>query len=256
MISNKTFTRLLIVLAIVLPLLCLLVIGWKIAVEKSVENQLCLIGTKLTGREIELGPGSYSIFSWNMSIEYLKVKNPLGYSPRNQAIEAKQIRIGIAPWAIMSREVHIREVHIGTVLLYPELKKIPFTFQDWIGAIMHPEINLADFTTADKQADETIDRQLWFLKIDKFTVSNAEVHFVNIRKLKKMLPAACQDLVPHVLHMNPYQQLNLGADGKHTGPMIASEILDRHIDELKKWYKTKKAAITAAIKKHFFPKKK
>lgn len=256
--SKKTVIRLLVVSAIVLSLLCLLVIGWEIAVERAVKNQLCLIGNKLTGREIEVGPASYSIFSWNMDIAYFKVKNPIGYSPSNQAIEARQIRISIAPWAIMSRVVHIRKLHIAEVELYPELRKIPFTFQDWIVLLINPEINLVDFSAVGKQAAGTADPQLWFLKIDDFTIPRAEVYFVNISKFKKILPPICQDLLPNKLPLKEYRQLNLGADGKHTGPMIASEILDRHLGELKQWYSqwynAKKDEIKAAFKKFYSPK--
>ena len=239
----------LVVTVIVLIFLCILVISTKIAVEQCVRNQLVLVGEQLTGRQIETDSVIYYPLFCELIIAGMKVKNPPGYSRENAAIEIKRISVKIAPWAAIWNPVHIRELHMSGVSLYPELKKIPITSSDGSNLFLSPEINLADFARPESQQEMGRNTSLWFLKVDDFTVSDVKVHFVNIRKLKNILPEKFHDYLPHVLSLAKYQQLNLGADGKHTGPMIAKEILNRHLDELKQWYETRKETLKTELKK-------
>lgn len=245
--------RWLVVTVIVLVPLCILVLGTKFVVEQSVKNQLCRIGSSLTGRKVEAGSVNYNMLFWDLRIDDLHVMNPPGYSQKNPAIEIKRIKVIIAPWSILRRLVHIRELHIDGVSLYPEIKKIPISFNDWMSLAMDPEINLVDFSPNAVLSREAEKSSLWFLQIDDFKVSDVKVHFVNILKLKQYLPKDWQNSLPHVLPLKYYQQKNLGADGKHTGAMIGGEILDRHIAELKVWYDGKKNEICEKLK--FWKKK-
>ena len=242
-----------------LIILCILIIGAKIAVEQSVKNQLVLVGEQLTGRKFETDSVTYHPLFFDLVITGLKMKNPPGYSRNNPAAEINSIRITISPWAILQHRVHIRKIRIDGVNFYPELKKIPVSLSDWTNIILNPEINLVDIEKLSEKSSaqkESGKKTLWFLKIDEFTVTNVTVHFINIKKLKKFLPEKYQSMLPDNLSLKSYQQLNLGADGKHTGPMIAKEILNRHLDELKEWYETKKEAIMAGIKKYLPGKEK
>lgn len=243
----------------VLVLLCILIVGSKIAVEQAVNAQLKLIGEQLTGRKIETKSVSYHPLFCDLVITGLKMENPPGYSRKNPAAKIDLIHIDITPWALLQHRVHIEKIQIEGIRLYPEVKKIPITLSDWTDMILNPEINLVDIEKLSGNSSaqkETGKKALWFLKIDDLTVKNAEVHFVNIRKLKNFLPKKYQSLLPDKLSLKSYQQKDLGADGKHTGPMIAGEILHRHIEELKQWYEAKKEAIMAKIKKYLPEKEK
>lgn len=257
--NNFSQNKYLVTSVIVLVLLCILIIGTKIAVEQSVKNQLVLVGEQLTGRKFQTDSVTYHPLFFDLVITGLKMKNPPGYSGKNPAAEINSIRITISPWAILHRRVHIRKIRIDGVRFYPELKKIPLSVSDLISIIMNPEINLVDIEKLSGSSSvqkETGNSGLWLLKIDDLTITDVEVHFINFRNFKQMwLPVKLQDYLPHILHLKSYRQLNLGADGKHTGPMIAGEILDRHIEELKQWYETKKEAILAEIKKYLPGKK-
>lgn len=243
----------------VLVLLCILIVGTKIAVEQSVKNQLVLVGEQLTGRKFQTDSVTYHPLFFDLVITGLKMKNPPGYSGKNPAAEIDSIHITIAPWAILHRRVHMRKIRIDGVRFYPELKKIPLSISDSINMIMNPEINLVDIeklSCSSSDRKESGNSALWFLKIDDLRITDVEVHLINFRNFKKMwLPVRLQDYLPHILHLKSYRQSNLGADGKHTGPMIAGEILDRHIEEMKQWYETKKEAIMESIKKHLPGKK-
>ena len=238
----------LIVTVIVLLFLCILVIGTKIAVEHFAAKQLCLIGKELTGRDVEVDSVNYNMLFWDLNISNLKIKNPDGYSQQNAAIEIKRINIKIAPWAILSRVVHIREMHMEGVSLYPEIKKIPVSYSEWITLLTNPEINLVDFTPESALAKEARQSSLWYLQIDDFKVADTEVVFVNLRNLKQSLPEKLQDCLPDRVKLNPCQQTNLGADGKHNGAMIAREILNWQIEDLKSWYEQRKTEIGEQMK--------
>ncbi|MBO4648740.1 MAG: hypothetical protein J5806_11360 [Lentisphaeria bacterium] len=238
----------LIVTVIVLLSLSILVIGTKIAVEHFVAKQLCLIGTELTGRDVEFDSVNYNMLFWDLNISNLKIKNPAGYSQQNPAIEIKRINIKIAPWAMMRRLVHIRELHMEGVSLYPEIKKVPVSSSEWISLVMNPEINLVDFTPKAALAKEARKSALWYLQINDFKAVDAEVVFVNLRKLKQSLPGKLQDCLPDRVKLKPCQQTDLGADGQHNGAMIGREILNWHIADLMSWYDQKKTEFGEQIK--------
>lgn len=240
----------LVVTVIVLVLLCVLIIGTKIAVEQGVRNQLVLVGERLTGRRIETDSVIYHPLFCDLIIFGMKVKNPPGYSQENAAIEIKRLSVKISPWAAIWNPVHIRELHMDGVALYPELKNFSGAPSDGSNIIGNLEINLADFSQPEILIEKANNKSLWFLRVDALTVSDVKVHFVNVRELKNILPEKFQDYLPHVLSLAKYQQLNLGADGKHTGPMIANEILNRHLNELKQWFESRKEAIMVGINKN------
>ena len=102
-----------------LVLLCVLIIGTKIAVEQGIRNQLVLVGERLTGRRIETDFVTYHPLFCELIIDGMKVKNPPGYSRENAAIEINRLRIKIAPWAIFWNPVQIGKLHMDGVSLYP-----------------------------------------------------------------------------------------------------------------------------------------
>ena len=246
--TKFTRNKWLFIVVSLLAFLCILIIGMKIAVEQSVRNQLVLVGEQLTGRQIETDSVIYHPLFCDLIIAGMKVKNPPGYSRENAAIEIKRFSVKITPWAAIWNPVHIRELHMAGVALYPELKKISGASSNGANLIGNLEINLADFARPESLIERNRNKSLWFLRVDALTVSDVKVHFVNVRELKNILPEKFQDYLPHVLSLAKYQQLNLGTDGKHTGPMIAKEILNRHLDELKQWYETRKETLTTELK--------
>jgi len=246
--TNFTRNKWLFIVVSLLAFLCILIICMKFTMEQSVRSQLVLVGEQLTGRQIETDSVIYHPLFCDLIIFGMKVKNPPGYSQENAAIEIKRLSVKISPWAAIWNPVHIRELHMDGVALYPELKNFSGAPSDGSNIIGNLEINLADFSQPESLIEKANNKSLWFLKVDALTVSDVKVHFVNIRKLKNNLPEKLQDYLPHVLSLAKYQQLNLGADGKHTGPMIAKEILNRHLDELKRWYETRKETLKTELK--------
>lgn len=224
-----------------------LIIGAKIAVEQSIRNQLMLVGKQITGRDLEIDSVTFHPLFCDLVITGLRLKNPAGYSRMNPAAEVEKIRLKIAPWTLLNRLVHIREFQIEGIVLYPELKKIPVSVSDWTSLILNPEINLVDLNGGSAPAGGTAEQKtdkLWYLRIDDFSVTSARIQFTNIRNFGSKLPSVLGKWLPCELTLKNYRQLNLGADGRHTGEMLAKEIMDRHLDELHAWYEGKKAELS------------
>lgn len=231
----------------------------KFTVEKEVKSQMELVGKAMTGRNVEVGEVSYNPVTWELTAENVCMKNPDGYSRDHDAVEIDTVYLKIAPWALMNRLVHIKELRIEGVALYPELKKIPLSWEGWLLMLMQPEINLYEFLprrTAEgknnnrRRSDKKKSKRLWYIKVDSLTVTDVKVHFVNVQNLKTLfLPPVVHDLIPETLELAGCRQTDLGADGKHTGADLAREILDRQIAQLEQWYEEKKARFEAYLKK-------
>lgn len=233
---------------IIAVLCCIFFIVSKIAMEQKVKNQLVLIGKNLTGRELSVESVTYHPVTWELTISGLEMQNPSGYSSRNPAAYVENISIIIEPWAVFRQLIHIRKLNIEGVFLYPELKKIPLTAGEWFDFCLKPEINLADIKCVKENGADPIHtrrprrKQLWYLRIDELTVSSVQLQFTNVTKLKSIVPFFSEYVsrwIPDTLDLQDYQQMDLGADGKHTSAMIAQEILKRHLDELRTWCKNK-----------------
>ena len=206
---------------IIIALLCILTIASKFYVEKEIRDQLLLVGERLTGRRLTVDSVIYHPLTWETVIQNVEMPNPEGYSSRNPAVSVKNIHIVIAPWAVLQKLVHIRSLRVDGVTLYPEVKKIPFSFDDLLAMIMNPEINLVDIErmgwyTPGKR--KNTDKPLWYLRIDDFSVTSVQIQFVNVRRLKDkipFLPKFVSEWMPDTLNLSDYQQQDLGVDGKN-----------------------------------------
>ena len=219
----------------------------KFIVENAVENQLKLVGERMSGQGVEVKRVSYNPLTWALTAEDVRIKNPPGYLNENE-IMVRRIHLKIAPWALTRNLVHIRELHIRGVTLCPELRKIPTSVQDLFTLILNREFNLWESLRrlSVKTKNDGKMPPVWYLKVDTFSVTGVKVHFVNVSTIPLVGPR-----LPASVELNgKYPQTNLGADGKHTGADLAREILDRHLEELKQRYEKRKAKFEKYLKKN------
>lgn len=90
-------------------------IFWLLFADAIVRNLIQKYGTQAVGARVEVGAADLSLFPLGLKLEHLRVTDP--DAPMKNAVEIRQISLGVEPFNLLRRKVIVREMTVDGVQL-------------------------------------------------------------------------------------------------------------------------------------------